>query len=157
MKIIIREGRKRDMKYVLNLIKELAIYEQAPREVEVTEKELRRDGFGNKPLFKTLIAESNNKIVGMALFYIKYSTWKGRCIYLEDIIVSEKYRNMGIGSELFERLIEIGKKMKVKRLEWQVLNWNQSAINFYKKYKPAFSKEWVNVKLIYKQLQAYKK
>jgi GNAT superfamily N-acetyltransferase len=152
--IKIRQARKSDVPQILALIKELAHYEKAPGEVRVTEKELKRDGFGKKRLYDCFVAEypipnSQYLIVGIAFYYIKYSTWKGRCIYLEDIIVTEKMRGKGIGKLLFEKVIETAKKMRVRKLEWQVLNWNEHAINFYKKYNTVFDNEWINCKLVF--------
>ena len=150
MKIIIRKAKKRDLPSVLFLIKELAIYEKAPNEVKVTLKELEKDGFGKKKAYNCFVAEaSENKIIGMALYYIKYSTWKGKCIFLDDIIVTEVFRGRGIGEKLFDAVIGAAKKMKARKIEWQVLHWNESAINFYKKYSAVFDKEWINCKLIF--------
>ncbi len=145
--IRIRKARKKDVPEILLLIKELAAYEKSPHEVKVSAKELLRDGFGKKKVYECFIAETKNKITGIALYYIKYSTWKGRCIYLDDIIVTEKMRGQGIGKKLFDEVIKSAKKMKVRKLEWQVLNWNEPAINFYKKYSTVFDNEWINCKL----------
>lgn len=155
--LIIREGRRKDAVDVLRLIKELAKYEKALGEVEITEKTLIKDGFNKNPAFRVLVAELNGEVVGLALYYFKYSTWKGKCLFLEDLIVSEKYRRQKVGSMLFEALIKISKNLKVKRMEWQVLNWNEPAINFYKKYNAIFDNGWVNVKLVYPQIQKFKK
>lgn len=160
-KIIIRKAKKKDVPQILALIKELAHYEKAKGEVKVTEKELERDGFGNRKIYECFVAasslsrgravetKSGGEVVGIALYYIKYSTWKGRCIYLDDIIVTEKLRGKGIGKLLFEKVIETAKKMQVRKLEWQVLNWNEPAINFYKKYSTVFDNEWINCKLVF--------
>ena len=146
----IRKVRKKDLPSVLSLIKELATYEKAPGEVKVTVKELERDGFGKKKVYDCFVAEtSENKIVGIALYYTKYSTWKGRCLYLDDIIVTESMRGKKIGKKLFDEVIAVAKKMKVRKLEWQVLNWNEPAINFYKKYSTVFDKDWINCKLVF--------
>lgn len=159
--LIIRKVRKKDLPSVLALIRELAAYEKAPKEVKVTVKELERDGFGKDKLYSCFVAtsppaplprergERENKIVGMALFYIKYSTWKGKCIYLDDIIVTQSMRGKGIGKKLFAEVIAVAKKMKARKLEWQVLNWNEPAISFYKKYSTVFDNEWINCKLIF--------
>jgi N-acetylglutamate synthase-like GNAT family acetyltransferase len=150
MKFNIRKARKKDLPSVLVLIKELALFEKASREVKVTLKELERDGFGKQKVFDCFVAEtSENKIVGIALYYIKYSTWKGKCIYLDDIIVTESMRGKGIGKNLFDEVVFVAKKLKVRKLEWQVLNWNKPAINFYKKYSTVFDNEWINCKLIF--------
>lgn len=150
---VIREGRKEDLPAVLALIKELAEYEKAPQEVEVTVKEMEETGFGKNPVFRFFVAETEEKIIGIALYYVKYSTWKGPCIFLEDIIVTQAERRKGIGAKLFEKVIAVAKEMKARRLEWQVLEWNQPAIHFYKKYNAQFNGEWLNGKLVYKQLQ----
>lgn len=155
--VIIRKGNINDLPDVLNLIKELAAYEKAADEVENTVEEMINDGFGSTPLFNLFVAEIDNKPVGIAIYYFKYSTWKGKCLFLEDIVVTSSYRGQGIGAKLFEAVIEVAKAMKVKRLEWQVLEWNTPAINFYKKYNAILDPEWINGKLTYSQLQAYKK
>lgn len=148
MKITVRKARKKDMASVLLLIRELAAYEKAPQEVKVTAKELVKDGFGKEKVFDCFVAENEkNKIVGIALYYIKYSTWKGKCIYLDDIVVTKSMRGEGIGKKLFDAVVAVAKKMKVRKLEWQVLNWNKPAIGFYKKYSTVFDNEWVNCKL----------
>lgn len=150
MGVIVRKARKKDLSSVLSLINELAAYEKAPNEVKVTLKELAKDGFGKKKIFNCFVAETpENKITGIALFYTKYSTWKGKCIFLDDIIVTESARGKGIGKKLFEAVIEVAKKMKVRKLEWQVLNWNEPAISFYKKYSTVFDNEWINCKLVF--------
>jgi GNAT superfamily N-acetyltransferase len=154
MNVTIRIGQKSDLAAALQLIKELAQYEKAPQEVEVSLNEMEACGFGESPLFKFLVAEQNNKITGLALYYYKYSTWKGKCIFLEDIIVTESERRQGIGSKLFKEVIRIAKAEKVKRLEWQVLEWNQLAIDFYKKFNSDFDMEWINCKLTNQQLQS---
>ena len=150
MKITVRNAKKKDLSKIFLLINELATFEKAPREVKITIKELERDGFGKKKIFNCFVAESpKNIIVGMALYYIKYSTWKGKCIYLDDIIVAESFRRQGIGKKLFGEVIKVAKKMKVRKLEWQVLNWNKPAILFYKKYSTVFDNEWINCKLVF--------
>lgn len=150
MGINIRKAKKKDLPSVLALIKELAEYEKAPDEVKITLKELEQDGFGKEKAYRCFVAEtSKNKISGIALYYIKYSTWKGKCVYLDDIIVTEKMRGNGIGKLLFNEVIKESKKMKVRKLEWQVLNWNKPAIDFYKKYSTVFDNEWINCKLVF--------
>ena len=147
MNYIIRKGKKEDLPQVLDLIKELAQYEKAPQEVTVTIQELEEDSFGTKPIFYFFVAEFENKILGTAIYYIKYSTWKGKCIFLEDIIVNEAYRGKQIGKKLFEGVIMAGKEMNAKRMEWQVLDWNEPALNFYKKFDAHVDGSWVNCKL----------
>jgi len=149
----IRKGRKEDLSQVLNLVKELAIYEKAPNEVEVTISQMEEWGFGSDKIFDFFVAENNGEIVGIAVYYYKYSTWKGKCLFLEDIIVTENERKNGFGKLLFDAVVQVAKKDKVKRMEWQVLEWNEPAINFYKKTKTVFDDEWVNCKLTYEELQ----
>ena len=138
------------------MIKELAAYERAPQEVTVTVEEMERDGFGVNPIYKFFVAEKDNIIIGISLYYIKYSTWKGKCIFLEDIIVTEQFRKCGIGKKLFDEVVKIAKETKVKRLEWQVLEWNEPAIKFYEKLNSHFDGEWINCKLTDKEIEAYK-
>jgi len=154
--VIIREGRKEDLPSVLALVKELAEYENAPQEVEVTAAEMEKNGFGENPVFRFFVAENETGITGIALYYIKYSTWKGPCIFLEDLIVTQSQRAKGTGTLLFEKMISVAKEMKVPRLEWQVLEWNEPAINFYKKYNANLDSEWLNGKLVYSQLQEFR-
>ena len=108
-------------------------------------------------MYHFYVAEENGLITGIALYYFKYSTWKGKCIFLEDIIVTESQRGKGTGAKLFEQVIEAAKEMKVRRLEWQVLNWNEPAINFYKKYNANLDPEWINGKLVFDQIQNFEK
>jgi GNAT superfamily N-acetyltransferase len=142
--IKIREGVIGDIPAILNLIQELAVYEKAGQEVITTVEQMEIDGFGKDRIFYFLVAESNDEIVGLALYYFKYSTWKGKGIYLDDIVVTESHRRMGIGSMLLDELIRVADKQGAMKLEWQVLDWNVSAIDFYKKYKVNFDSEWVN-------------
>lgn len=151
---VIREGREDDVPGMLRLVKELAEYEKAAGEVEVDLDQMKNSGFGEEAVFKSFVAESNAQLVGMALYYYKYSTWKGKCIFLEDIIVTSSYRGNSIGTKLFERVIDRAKAEAVKRLEWQVLDWNTPAIKFYKKFKTHFDDSWVNCKLTDKELQS---
>jgi GNAT superfamily N-acetyltransferase len=130
---------------MLELIKELAVYEKAPNEVTVSPEHFVQSGFGEKPVWWAFVAEETSIIPGFALYYIRYSTWKGQAMYLEDIIVTASARGKGIGKLLFDRLIEEAKEKGLKRIVWQVLEWNEPAINFYKKYYNAkFDPEWVN-------------
>jgi GNAT superfamily N-acetyltransferase len=152
MKINIRKGEKADVARALELVRELALYEKCPDEVEVTVEEMTTQGFGGEKVFDFFVGEVNGHIEGIALYYYKYSTWKGKCIFLEDIIVTEKMRGKGIGKLLFEQIMAVAAKEKVRRLEWQVLDWNQPAINFYEKYKARFDGEWINCKLTDKDL-----
>lgn len=152
----IRKGKIEDLPQVLALIKELARYENAPNEVVVTIADMELQGFGENPLFNFFVAENNQIIVGIALFYYKYSTWKGKCLFLEDIVITEKERGKGIGKLLFDAVAQVAKVQQVKRMEWQVLNWNEPAINFYKKYDSIFDNEWINCKLTDKELSNWK-
>ncbi|MFN5182637.1 MAG: GNAT family N-acetyltransferase [Bacteroidota bacterium] len=147
MNLLIRKGIESDLPRVLELIKELAVYEKAPDEVVVTNEEMINWGFGKEKVFDFFVAEVDGFIQGIALYYYKYSTWKGKCMFLEDIIVTETLRGKGIGKKLFDEVVAIAKEKKVRRLEWQVLDWNTPAINFYKKYGSHLDPEWINCKL----------
>ena len=146
--IIIRNARKEDCKAMMQLIHELAEYEKAPDEVTVTFDHFVESGFGEKPVWWAFVAEVDERVVGFALYYIRYSTWKGQRLYLEDILVNEPFRGKGIGKLLFDRLLEEVKEKKFSGMVWQVLDWNEPAINFYKKYAGvSFDNEWVNCSL----------
>ena len=145
--ILIRKAEKSDMPAVLSLVKELADYERAPQEVVVTVADLERDGFGEHPLFFCFVAERAGKIAGMALYYLNYSTWKGPCVFLEDIIVTQSERQSGIGKLLFEAVLNAAKERGARRMSWQVLDWNEPAIQFYKRYQPEVLGEWLNYRL----------
>jgi GNAT superfamily N-acetyltransferase len=142
--IIIRRAEKRDCPALLSLIKELAEYERAPLEVTVTLQHFEESGFGASPVWWGFVAENEGKVVGFALYYIRYSTWKGQCLYLEDFLVTEEYRGKGIGALLFERVIREAKEKGFRRMVWQVLEWNEPALNFYRKYKAILDGEWIN-------------
>lgn len=155
-KIQIRPGKKSDLPATMVLINELAIYEKAADQVFNSVEELERDGFGENPCYTLHVAEKNDSVIGIALYFIKYSTWTGKCIYLEDIVVKESERGNGIGRLLFNQVALDAQKMKVRRMEWQVLDWNEPAINFYKKYESNFDGEWINCKLNADQIQNFK-
>ncbi|PXY44809.1 GNAT family N-acetyltransferase [Flavobacterium hydrophilum] len=138
----IRKGKPEDMKSVLALIQELAIFEKEPDAVLITEEDLVRDGFGENPLFHVFVAEVDKEIVGIALYYYRYSTWKGKTIHLEDLIVKEKMRGTGLGSALYSEIMKQGKKDNVRRIEWNVLNWNTPAVNFYENSGAKVIEEW---------------
>lgn len=127
----IRKGKPEDMEAVLELIQELAIFEKEPDAVVITVDDLVRDGFGEKPLFYVFVAEVKKEIAGIALYYYRYSTWKGKTIHLEDLIVKEKMRGTGLGSALYSEIMKQGKKDNVRRIEWNVLDWNIRAVKFY--------------------------
>jgi GNAT superfamily N-acetyltransferase len=151
---IIRPAKVTDVEGMLALVKELALYERAPQEVTVTLEEMQAAGFGPGAVWKAFVAELDGKIVGMSLFFTKYSTWKGKCMYIDDIVVTESMRGAGIGKLLFEETVAEAKRTHMRRLEWQVLEWNAPAINFYQKFNANLDPEWVNGKLTYEQLQA---
>ncbi|WP_353181970.1 GNAT family N-acetyltransferase [Parapedobacter lycopersici] len=147
MKTIIRKATATDCPQMLGLIRELAVYEKAPDEVTVSMAEFVDAGFGDQPVWEAFVAEEDNQLVGMSLFYIRYSTWKGRRLYLEDIIVTENRRGSGIGRQLFERTLELCKERQYTGMVWQVLEWNEPAIKFYQKYGAAFDSEWLNASI----------
>jgi GNAT superfamily N-acetyltransferase len=144
MQINIRRATIKDCPNMLGLINELAVYEKAPNEVTVTLSHFEQSGFGNNRVWWAFVAEKDNVIVGFALYYIRYSTWKGQCLYLEDFIVTENMRGQGIGKLLFDRVVQETKDKGFSRMVWQVLDWNEPAINFYKKYKANLDPEWIN-------------
>ena len=152
MKTSIRQGRKKDLPSVLSLIKELADYENAGDEVTITLEDLEKDGFENHPCYWFLVAENNDEIIGISFYWIRYSTWKGKFLFLEDFIIKSGYRRNGIGSKLFEETIKICQELKLNGMNWQVLEWNTQAIDFYKKYNANISTSWLNGKLTKKQI-----
>ena len=155
MEVIIRKGEESDLEQVLDLIKELAVYEKAPKEVTNTLAEMREDGFGEKPIFEMYVAEQNDKLVGLALYYLAYSTWKGKTLYLEDLIVSEQYRRTGIGKRLFDAVALRARHLKAKRFAWQVLEWNAPAIQFYQKIGAKIDPEWLNCRMTEEEIAKY--
>ena len=149
MDIIIRRALQSDCPRLLELIQELAVYEKAPEEVTVSLEHFSESGFGQNPVWWGFVAEVQGVVVGMALYYVRYSTWKGQRMYLEDILVTEKLRGNKIGSLLFDALIKEAKEKKFNGINWQVLEWNEPAINFYKKYNANFDPEWHNVSIVF--------
>lgn len=143
--IKIRSAERKDCPAMMDLIRELAQFEKAPEEVTVTMEEFEDAGFGENPVWEALLAESQGEVVGMALFYIRYSTWKGRRLYLEDLVVREAMRGKGVGTQLFEALWELVRTRKYAGMVWQVLDWNEPAIQFYQKYSAKFDGAWLNV------------
>lgn len=149
--IIIRNARPEDCPRLLELVRELAEYEKAPNEVTVTLEHFTESGFGEKPVWWAFVAtvpqpgNSNERMIaGFALYYIRYSTWKGQTMYLEDILVTESLRGNGIGQRLFDRLLDEAKEKGFKRMTWQVLDWNEPAINFYRRQGARLDPEWLN-------------
>lgn len=145
--ILIRKAVRQDCEHMMKLIKELADYEKALHEVTLTLEEFIEDGFGKSPVWGAFVAEYEHEIVGISLYYNRYSTWKGRRLYLEDLVVTEKLRGKQIGKKLFEATLDYGKSNQYSGMVFQVLNWNETAINFYKKYSPKFDEEWLNVSI----------
>lgn len=145
--LLIRKGTPDDLPQALSLIQELASFENAPHEVVTTVAQMKEDGFGENPVFKMIVAELDGELVGLAVYFLKYSTWKGKGVYLDDLIVKELYRKHGIGKLLFNAVVEDSAALNARQLHWQVLDWNENAINFYKKYNATFDDEWINCKL----------
>ena len=156
MKIIIRNAAKTDMHQVHNLIVELAIFEKEPNEVEIDDKDLEKMGFEyENPLFHCFVAEAENKIVGAAIIYNRFSTWKGKTLHLEDLIVTKKMRGQGIGSKLFDKVILYGKESGAERISWNVIDWNRNAIEFYENRGAKIVDGWSIVHLSGKNLKNY--
>ena len=152
-KIEIRVGTKADLPRVLELVKELAEYEKASHEVINTVELMEHDGFGPNPIFGLFVAELNGRIVGISLYYWRYSTWKGKRLYLEDIVVTQSVRGKGIGKLLFDRTMQHALDENCSGMMWQVLDWNEPAINFYKKYESKLDNGWINCNLEREQLK----
>jgi GNAT superfamily N-acetyltransferase len=148
MNIIIRKAERKDCARLLELVKELAEYERAPDAVTVTPEHFTESGFGEKPVWWAFVAEVDGTVQGFAMYYIRFSTWKGQRMYLEDLLVTEAMRGNRIGKMLFDRLIEECKEKGFSAMVWQVLDWNEPAINFYKKYDTVFEPEWINCSLL---------
>lgn len=153
--MIVRKGKPEDLKAVYNLVMELAIYEKAEHEVANSIERMTEDGFGKKPVFEFFVAEIEGQILGTAIFYYRYSTWKGKAIYLEDLVVSELARGKGYGKLLLDAIVMEAKATNSKQVRWQVLDWNEPAINFYKKLGADLDEEWINCTLSERQIHAY--
>ncbi len=149
MDILIRKATRTDCARMMELIQELATYEKAPDEVTVSLSHFEESGFGANPVWWAFVAEVQGVVIGMALYYVRYSTWKGQRMYLEDILVTEEMRGKKIGSLLFDALIKEAKEKGFNGMNWQVLEWNEPAINFYKKYNANFDPEWVNCSIVF--------
>ena len=147
MEITVRTGKKEDLPRVLDLVKELAEYERAPEQVTNTVARMEEDGFGAQPIYGMFVAEKGGRIVGISIFYYRYSTWKGKRLFLEDIVVTETERRNGIGKLLFDRTLEKSLEDNCSGMTWNVLDWNEPAINFYKKYGASFDEEWISCSL----------
>ena len=155
IKAHIRKAQKSDAASILFLIQELAIFEKEPRAVIVTQSQIEKDGFGDHPLFECFVAEVTNQVVGMALYYPRYSTWKGPTFHLEDLIVIEPMRGKGIGTQLYNAFLEHAYNKGVKRVEWAVLDWNLPAIEFYQKSGATISDDWRSVQMDKKSIDSY--
>jgi len=155
MNIRIRKAQKEDMGMVLELINELAVFEKEPEAVIIDENDLIRDGFGEHPAFNCFVAEADGKIEGMALTYFRYSTWKGKTVHLEDLIVREEFRGKGLGSALYTEVIKFAAERGVKRTEWVVLNWNKGAADFYRRSGATVMEDWDTVQMDEKSMHTY--
>ena len=155
MNFTIRKATKADMPEVLALIKQLAEFEKEPDAVEVTVSDLEKDGFGENPAFFCYVAEVNSKVEGIALGYDRYSTWKGKAIHLEDLIVNQNFRSSGIGTALFNEVIKHGHQLGVRRINWEVLDWNEPAINFYESKGANVMRDWDVVQMNEKSIKNY--
>lgn len=156
MEFKIRKGIKKDCSAFLKLIQELADYEKAPNEVALTIKNLEEDGFGKEAIYKSFAAVQGSELIGLAIYYEKYSTWKGRSLYLEDLIITKEKRGIGAGKALFEAVMQEAKDLNYGRMEWQVLDWNQPAIDFYTTYGAELDSTWINGRFSKEQLQQFK-
>lgn len=147
MNFTIRKAIRKDAPEIMRLIQQLADFENEPDAVEITVKDIEEDGFGTAPKFQCFIAENEEEVLGMALVYFRYSTWKGNALHLEDLIVDKKFRGKGVGAKLLEEVIKYGDSLQVKRIGWEVLDWNTNAIAFYKKIGAEILDDWQVVQL----------
>ena len=157
MGVTIRQATIFDSASILNLIQELADYEKEPESVKLNISDIERHGFGENPLFRCLVAEFKNKVIGMALYYPRYSTWKGPTFHLEDLIVTESYKGQGFGTKLYSEFIKIAYELGVERIEWNVLDWNTPAIEFYEKSGASVIHEWSTVQMHKAEMEVYLK
>lgn len=155
MSTIIRTGKKEDLPAVLAMVHELAAFERAPDAITNTLAAMEEDGFGPSPAYRFLVAETDGRVVGLALFFTKYSTWKGRGLYLDDLIVTEAYRGKGIGRMLMLAFLEEARAAGARQVHWQVLDWNAPAIGFYQRMGAAADPEWLDCKMDADQIAAY--
>ena len=157
MSFIIRKGDEKDVPGIMKLVRELAEFERAPEQVVNSEKILLQDGFGKESVYKVFIAEAadTNEVIGMALYYTAYSTWKGKMLFLDDLVVTESYRKFGIGRKLMNEFLKAAKEEGVNQIRWQVLDWNKPAIEFYKTLNADFDAEWITVKMSKEQISNY--
>lgn len=155
MDYIIRDGREEDLGQVIDLITELAVFEKEPDAVEITVEDLKKDGFGEHPKFKFFVAEEASKIIGLALIYERYSTWKGRTIHLEDLIVTRSKRKLGVGKSLYTAFLKYANSIGVKRVGWEVIDWNTNAINFYKSTGATILDDWSVVQMDEKSIKQF--
>lgn len=157
MSFIIRRGTEADISGMMRLVKELALFERAPEAVVNTETMLREDGFGKHSIYKVFVAEdaATNDIIGMALYYTAYSTWKGKIFFLDDLVVTERFRKFGIGKRLLDEVLREAHEAGVEQIRWQVLDWNEPAIHFYKKIGAELDPEWITCKMSKAEIAAY--
>ncbi len=154
--INIRKGTKADLPAAMELIHELAVYEKAPEQVNNSVERMEEDGFGDHPVFEFFVADEDNEVKGMALFYYRYSTWKGKSIYLEDLVVRESERGKGLGKLLLDKIVLEARERDCRQVNWQVLDWNEPAIRFYERMGAELDGEWINCRLNHQQILDYK-
>lgn len=157
MSINIRKAKKTDIPAIYRLICELAIFEKEPDAVEVTEEELYRYGFSEDAFYKCIVAEEKGEVVGIALFYFRFSTWKGKSVHLEDLIVTQSYRGKGLGRALYDEVLLYAQSEGVRRVQWEVLDWNQPAIDFYESSGASILKDWYLAQMHTEELAEYTK
>jgi len=156
MNIIIRKAVREDIPQIKKLIDGLALYEKAPQEVTITEQQLLDDGFGENAIYQCRVAEFEGNLIGFSLFYVGFSTWKGKLVYLDDLYVEEKFRQYGIGKKLIDEVILFAQEINANQVRWHVLEWNEPAINFYKKLNVTLDPEWIACRMSRQQIIDYK-